>query len=196
MFVLGHTGIGSRLASPWARGLPYAWLLAGTLLPDLIDKPLYYGASWMTGRIGAELGLISGTRTVGHTALFLLLLTALAWTRRSRTLAALALGTATHLLLDNLSDRALGATESSALQALVFPLLGASFGAIPFGSPQAHLHSLLNPFTGLTEVLGGALLSWDAWKRRHESEIIGSLRQAVSRLRRRRAHWRRPTQAP
>src|SRR4051812_43545813 len=104
MFVFGHLGIGSKLATPWAQGLPRRWLLVGTLLPDLIDKPLYYGLSFATGKSGTDLGLISGTRTFGHTALFLVLLALGSIIRRSRILAALALGTATHLLIDNFGD--------------------------------------------------------------------------------------------
>ncbi len=184
MFLFGHTGMGLKLASPWARGLSFSWLLVGTLLPDLLDKPLYYGLRLLTGQFGGELGIISGTRTFGHTAIFLFTLTALGWARQSRPLAALALGTATHLLLDNLSDRFLHSADSSALQALVFPLLGAHFAVIPFSNAQEHLRALVNPVTLAGEGLGGALLGWEIWKRRHESEILKNIRESVRRLRR------------
>src|ERR1700733_5728748 len=100
MIFFGHLGIGLKTAQPFRRDLPLKPLLLGTLLPDLIDKTLYYGLSFATGRRGAELRLISGTRTFGHTILFTLALGAIAARRRSKTLAALALGSATHLFLD------------------------------------------------------------------------------------------------
>src|SRR6185312_7307809 len=100
MFVLAHLGIGLELARPWRRRLPVKPLLLGTLLPDLIDKPLYYGLAWATGRRGYAIGLISGTRTFGHTVLFAAAIAAYAAARRSKAAAAVALGCATHLILD------------------------------------------------------------------------------------------------
>ena len=75
MFLLGHLGIGRELVKPFSKGLPLAGIFLGTILPDLIDKPLYYSLAVITHKWGSELGLISGTRTFGHTAAFLLLLT-------------------------------------------------------------------------------------------------------------------------
>ena len=49
MFFFGHLGAGSRLASPFSKGLPRGLLLLGTLLPDLIDKPLFYGLLFLRG---------------------------------------------------------------------------------------------------------------------------------------------------
>ena len=186
-------GIGSRLASPWKKGLPLAYLLAGTVLPDLLDKTLYYSFSFATGLHGAELGLFSGTRTIGHTGVFLIILTALAFARKSKPLAALALGVATHLLLDNITDRVLGhpGETSSALTALVFPLLGFHFAVIPFKSLAEHLRSFNEPFLWVSEIIGAGLLAWDTWKRRHTSEIVQSLRQAWRGLRKRKIRRRR-----
>ena len=65
MFVFGHLGIGYKLASPWSRRLSKRLILLGTVLPDLIDKPVYYGLSWWTGKSGAALGLIDRARQVG-----------------------------------------------------------------------------------------------------------------------------------
>src|SRR5207245_8990653 len=77
MFVLGHLGIGSWLAARRVRADSIAWLLFGAVLPDLIDKPLYYALSFATGRHGAALGLISSTRTFGHTLILAFALYAL-----------------------------------------------------------------------------------------------------------------------
>jgi hypothetical protein len=182
MFVLGHLGIGSKLAGPWAAQLPRRWLLAGTLVPDLVDKPLYYALALVTGKRGAELGLVSGTRTFGHTALFLIVLTVAAFARKSRPLAAVALGVATHLLLDNLGDHFIhsarpGTDESSTILALLFPFLGWKFPVIPFKSPGQHLGSLAHPYVWGGELAGAAILAWDTWKARHRPEILGMLRR-------------------
>src|SRR4051812_16556438 len=104
MFVFGHLGIGSKLATPWAMGLRRRWILLGTILPDLIDKPVYYGLSYARGLRGAALGLMSGTRTFGHTGALLLLMATFSILKKSRFLAALSLGMATHLLLDGITE--------------------------------------------------------------------------------------------
>src|SRR4051812_43796707 len=67
MFALGHVGIGRRLVPRYrAFTARERWIFAlGALLPDLIDKPLYYIPSWITGKRGAELGLIAGTHSFG-----------------------------------------------------------------------------------------------------------------------------------
>ena len=153
-------GIGSALARPLARGLEKRWVLLGTLLPDLIDKPLYYGLSLVTGRVGADIGLISCTRTFGHTGLLLALLVAASLRSRSRVLLALALGMATHGPLDIALDVLSGPGPSSAIVAFLFPLQGVGFAAMPYRSPIEHLGGLLDPAHLVSEVLGLALLFW------------------------------------
>jgi len=181
MFILGHVGIGSRLGGLVPRvkaAHAPGWLIAGTLLPDLVDKPLYYGLKLATGREGAELGLISCTRTVGHSALFatLVWLALRALGKRGAALSVLA-GMATHWLLDLGGDvsgylaRALGLTSApasfSSLRALLFPLMGARFAVSPFHSAREHITSLAQTYTLAGEIVGGILLilSWLAWRR-------------------------------
>src|SRR5258708_4279712 len=93
MFPLGPLGIGpfaaARRVSP--DGLP--WFLLGPLLPDLIDKPLYYA---LRLALGHPAWIVVGTRTFGHTLLFVLLLFAVLPRRIG---AALSLGMLTHLSL-------------------------------------------------------------------------------------------------
>lgn len=178
MFILGHIGIGSRLGAliPRVRdaGTP-RWLILGTLLPDLVDKPLYYGLKLATGREGAELGLISCTRTVGHSALFALLVwLALRALGRRRAALALLAGMATHWLLDLGGDvtgylaHALGLSSApaglSSLRALLFPLMGGRFAVSPFHSAREHLSSLAQTYTLAGELVGGVLLVL-AWRR-------------------------------
>jgi hypothetical protein len=136
------------------------------------------------GAVGADLGLISSSRTLGHTAILLLGITGLAMARKSKILAAIALGTATHLLLDNLGDRLMDPQHSSsALSALIFPLNGFEFAISPFKSFSDHMISIPNRFTITGEILGALILLWDQWKLNHRSEILIRLRK---RLRRRR----------
>jgi len=171
MFVFGHLGIGSKIVSPWSKGLPRPWLLLGTLVPDLIDKPLYYALVIITGKHAAELGLISGTRTVGHTALLLIAVALFAFFRKSRVAAALALGMATHLLLDSAGDHLSSLREAhpnaATKIAIFFPLCGFRFPISPYSSAGAHLGSLAQPYILVCEVIGILILCWDHWKRVH-----------------------------
>lgn len=193
MMIFGHLGIGSFLSAPFRRGLPMRWILLGTLLPDLIDKPLYYGLSFATGKHAAELGLISGTRTFGHTALLLVAMLLIALAAKNRVLAALSIGAATHLLLDGLSDQYIrAATGVNPESALLWPFFTQHFPVMPFDSLQAHVAHYQNPFTVGTEVGGVALLSWDLWKNRHRSEVLRFFRER-RQARRLRKKMRKPT---
>ncbi len=163
MIFLGHIGIGKRMAKPWSAKLPVGWLVLGTVLPDLIDKPLYYAFVAITGRSGADLGLISGTRTVGHTFLLVGLIGIFAW-RGSPKAKALVLGLLTHFVLDFIGDL-FDPMRSSTLLAAFFPLLGAHFYALPFHSMKDHLAAKLNPYALGGEVVGALLLFQD-WRRK------------------------------
>ena len=156
MFLLGHLGIGRRLAHYWEATLPAAALAAGTLLPDLIDKPLYYSRLWP---------YITCTRTFGHTGLLLLLLTGAGVWRRSRGLKALAAGVATHLLLDVAGDLLGGSGESSTLIAVAWPFSGGVFYTYYLPSIAAHAAQLLSAPIVAGELIGGWLL-WREWRRR------------------------------
>ncbi len=187
MFVLGHLGIGSKLVRPWSVGLRKRWVFLGALLPDLIDKPIYYGLSLAKGLQGAELGLISGTRTFGHTALFLVLLTLIGAMRKSKLLAAVSLGVASHLLLDNLGDHfaVMPDPDQSTLVALLFPFFGARFPVKPLMAEGEILSRLMNPYVLVGEILGGAILAWDFWKSTHRAEIASIWKSRRSWLRKR-----------
>jgi LexA-binding, inner membrane-associated putative hydrolase len=164
MFVLGHVGIGVALGAPRVPGdtRTLRFLILGTLLPDLVDKPLYYALSFATGRTGAELGLISSTRTFGHTLLFCLLLYAILPRRMGVPLAA---GMITHLFLDDMGDvfgllfhsgpRRAGPDTAAAI---LFPAFGFHFPILPFSSASEHVRSLVDPYTISGEVLGAVLI--------------------------------------
>ena len=83
MLPLSHLGIGSAMARPFSKNLPFRWLLVGTLLPDLIDKPVFFALGLLEYfRNG---GWIPGKRGFAHTALFLCLLASVSlWTKSAR----------------------------------------------------------------------------------------------------------------
>jgi hypothetical protein len=163
MFALGHVGIGRRLVPRRYRvftPLERRIFTIGALLPDLIDTPLYYIPSWITGKRGAELGLIAGTHSFGHTGLFLLALTIAAMFLRRPGARALAIGVATHLGLD-----VVGLTMDKAT--LFWPFLGWRFTPFPHSGLGEHLWTVLHPVTLAGELIGGAIIVWDLWRGRH-----------------------------
>jgi hypothetical protein len=161
-----HLGIGANLVRPWWKKLPLRAILLGTLLPDLIDKPLYYVPAFWTGKRGAELGLISGTRSVGHTLLFLaviFLLAAIPGGRRKWWLG-LGVGVATHLALDNVPELLSEFSPYSGRIALLFPHYGWRFPLAHHRTATEHFLSHLGMFEICGEVLGLYLL-WRLWIR-------------------------------
>jgi hypothetical protein len=157
VFALGHLGLGKKLAArPYRRFSPVerrAFFL-GALLPDLIDKPLFYIPLWLTGRRGAAAGVLSGTHLFAHTGLFLVALVAAALITRAAPLRAVAIGVATHLVLDCVA-------LSMGLATLLWPLFGWHFPAYPFRNLGQHLATVLNPVTLAGELCGAAILWWD-----------------------------------
>jgi hypothetical protein len=162
VFALGHLGLGKKIAARPYRHFSSAEKRAfflGALLPDLIDKPLFYIPFWLTGRRGAAAGMLSGTHLFAHTGLFLLALVIAALLTRSPPVRAVAIGVATHLVLDCLG-------LSMGLGTLLWPLLGWHFPAYPFKNLGQHLATILNPVTLAGELLGAAILWWDYRKAR------------------------------
>jgi hypothetical protein len=156
LFVLGHLGIGSRLLFGLRRKLPPWPMYVGCLLPDLIDKPLYYALLWLH-RLPP---LITGTRTFGHTGLFLLGLLLLAVLARRPWAWALFAGVATHFALDIAGELVTGADpESSIWLAIFFPAYGLRFPVGHFSSLLEHLQlSAQNSYVIAGEVIGAIIL--------------------------------------
>jgi hypothetical protein len=157
VFALGHIGIGKKIAArPYRRfsAVEKRAFFLGALLPDLIDKPLFYIPFWLTGRRGAEAGILSGTHLFAHTGLFLLALVVAARITRSLPARAAAIGVATHFAHDCVG-------LSMGLGTQLRPLFGWHFPAYPFRNLGQHLSTILNPITLAGEVLGAAILWWD-----------------------------------
>jgi hypothetical protein len=161
VFALGHLGLGKRIAARpfrrFSRGERRAFFL-GALLPDLIDKPLFYIPFWLTGHRGT---FISGTHLFAHTGLFLLSLLVAAWLTRAPILRAVTIGVATHFVLDVVG-------LSMGLGTLLWPLLGWHFPMFPFRNLGQHLSTVLSPITLAGEIIGGAILWWDWWRARRQ----------------------------
>ena len=158
MLVFAHVGLTLAMATILARldrnlNPSLAFVALGSLLPDLIDKPLghlMYG-SMSTGRIFA------------HTFLFVLVLAAFATIFRSRALGSLTGGVFAHLLEDSMWAMPI---------TLLWPLLG------PFtiNQPLSILNyfemlmrGLENPHVFVPEILGFLFLAHLAVQTRYET---------------------------
>ncbi|MBM2831711.1 MAG: hypothetical protein HW414_763 [Dehalococcoidia bacterium] len=128
----------------------YRFVLVGSLLPDLIDKPV--------GHIFFR-ETISNGRIYAHTLLFLLLLTTLGlalYRRRGTPTTSgllLSFGVAGHLI----EDRIWTATGT-----LLWPLLGWNFPVLDLtGWTQSIIEALFtNPGVYIPELIGLTLLTW------------------------------------
>jgi hypothetical protein len=168
LFVLGHVGIGTRMLFGLRERLPPRWLVLGCLLPDLIDKPLFYGLLWARGHPDT---LISGSRSVAHSGVFALALLALAFALRRPAVWAVFAGVATHLALDIGGELVVTpAADSSIWIAIFFPAFGWRFPKAPFHSIFEHLRlTAENIYVIAGEIVGGAILL-RAWRLRRKSQ--------------------------
>jgi hypothetical protein len=156
MFIFGHLGVGRTLLLRWRHRFHWAALGFGMLLPDLIDKPLYY----------LELSpFFSCTRTVGHTGLLLALVCLAAAARRSAVLWAIGIGMATHVGLDNVLEQLGWHRDGSAWIALTWPLHGWDFYRVTFTMVE-HAGKLLALPTVIGEAVGLTLIGLELWGRR------------------------------
>lgn len=191
MYPLGHIGIGSLIAEPFSKKLSWRALALGTLLPDLIDKPVYYGIAWTMGTHGVANGLISGTRTFGHTGLLILVIWAMGQLPRFRRAGswpvAIALGMATHLILDAVIDvslrplrtgldpEVLEALEKSPpfLNAVLFPFLGFEFPYFPWKGVSDHLAIFHRWPALIAEVIGAGLIwrKYSQWSSKRSKAV-------------------------
>jgi hypothetical protein len=163
MYPCAHLGFGITLSRLYPTKLPSQikdkMILIGALLPDILDKTVYYTLSGFSGHRGAELGIIAGTRSFGHSAILLALITLFSIWKRQPRMQALAFGIATHLLLDNIGNVVAAKNISGVeFRTLLWPLLGLQFPEIPFHDAAEHLRFWANPAMLAGELVGIALL--------------------------------------
>jgi len=106
MLLFAHLGL-TLAAGRIMRWVDLAFLALGSMLPDIIDKPLGLLA----------FGTAEQGRTFGHTLLFLIVLATLAVYLKNLRLASVSFGVLAHLVLDSM-------WKSPAI--LFWPLLGIS----------------------------------------------------------------------
>jgi hypothetical protein len=128
-------------------------LLIGSLLPDLIDKPI--GRFFFTGTFS--------NRMFCHTLIFLIVITLsglyLYWSRKKTWLLVLAFGTFTHLILD---------TMWLFPRTLLWPLYGISFeryALIDLSHWIKHMvYALFTyPAICIPELAGAVVVTWFVW---------------------------------
>lgn len=141
MLFFAHIGLALAAAS-FVRRSDLAFVALGSLLPDIIDKPL--------GAIA--FGTPAMGRTFAHTLLFLLVLAAFAAYTRDIRLASLSGGVLSHLILDFMWNSPV---------ILLWPLLGGFPAAAHIGIlgyMEMLLTGLRDPMVLVPECLGLAYL--------------------------------------
>ena len=139
-------------------------VLIGSLLPDIIDKPI--------GHFLFRETFSNGT-IFSHTLLFLIIITIgglyLYRSYNKSWLLALSFGTFTHLILDLmwLNPRT-----------LLWPLYGFSFERIDVNSWIQHMfYILLNePIVGIPEIAGAGIVIWFVWLLVHRGKLYAFIR--------------------
>ena len=151
MLAFAHVGL-ALAAARYTFQASLIFVAIGSMLPDLIDKPLGL--------------IIFGTpamgRTFAHTLLFLILLGTAAHYRKNILLASLAGGVLVHLALDYMW---------ASPQILLWPFLG-GFPIVPYVDPMSYFEGLLmalrHPDVFVAECLGFAYLSFLTLKSRND----------------------------
>lgn len=142
MFILGHIGIALgviyAINARFRLGVDYRLVILGSLLPDIIDKPL--------GNIILHDALNNG-RIIGHSFAFLLLLAVIGITYKKGVLYA-AYGVLTHLILDWMWLNPV---------TLLWPLLG-EFASTDFQFMDIS-RTIFEPYNIMGEAVGIAFLA-------------------------------------
>lgn len=151
MLLFAHVGIALATARCFSR-MSLAFLALGSMLPDIIDKPL--------GLI--VFGSPNMGRTFAHTLLFLMLLSVLCWHFQDIRLFSLTWGVLTHLGLDFMWNSP---------EIFLWPLLG-PFPSAPLLDTMSYLEMLLsglkNPGVLIPEIAGLVYLIYFAYARRKQ----------------------------
>ena len=152
MLLFAHVGL-TLACSRLLHHVNLAALAFGSMLPDIIDKPL--------GLI--VFGSPNMGRTIAHTLLFLLLLAALSFHTRDIRLISITWGVLAHLILDGMWNSP---------EILLWPLLG-PFPERPLLDTLSFLEMLLtglkDPGILIPELAGFAYLLLFVYSRRNEA---------------------------
>jgi hypothetical protein len=146
VFFFAHVGFGLGLAWLVAWKLPvasdYRLVLFGSLLSDLIDKPLSAVLA-LEGRIWA------------HTLVFLFAILAVSFAPGLWSLRFVAFGVGTHYLVDRL-------WESPRI--LLYPAFGWSFKSVVFDTEHWVYGLVHDPLVQAGEIVGAAILIIFVWR--------------------------------
>lgn len=127
----------------------------GTILPDLMDKPLYYLAL----AVGHPLTeIIPGTRTIAHTGMFLFLVLIAALIYRNKDWLALSLGLFTHFVLDAYGVADHGTSVNGLMHLLFWPFYGYDFPSLEGVNNEAFWKTFIEQPQFYAEVLGGLIV--------------------------------------
>jgi hypothetical protein len=152
MLLFAHVGLALASARFFGR-MSLAFLALGSMLPDIIDKPLGL----------MVFGSPSMGRTFAHTLLFLMLLSALCLYSRDIWLFSLTWGVLIHFSLDFMWDSP---------QILLWPLLGPFLNA-PLLDTLSYLEMLLsglkNPGILIPEIAGLAYFMFLGYTKRRQA---------------------------
>jgi len=139
---------GARWLISLARRIDIRLLLVGSVLPDLVDKPVgqfFFRSTFSNGRL------------FGHSLLFLLVIGLLGlylYGKHRRTwLLVLSFGTLTHLIFDHMWQTP---------RTLLWPLLGFAFDKVDLSHWMQDLFFALHADPGayVPEIMGAAILAW------------------------------------
>lgn len=158
-----------RQASSWltalGKSIDIRLLFIGSLLPDIVDKPL--------GHLFFIEALSNG-RVFGHTLLFFIIIALVGlYLYRSRSqlwLSVVAFGTLLHLILDQMWQTP---------QTLLWPVFGFAFPREDMtGWAQDTLQTLLtNPAVYIPEVIGAGIIALFGWFLLRRKQILAFIRR-------------------
>ncbi len=143
-------GIVSWLTS-LANRIDIRLLLMGSLLPDIVDKPVgqfFFRETFGSGRIFCHTLLFLAVITVGGLYLY--------WSRNRTWLLVLSFGTLTHLIFDQMWLLP---------RTLLWPLYGFTFVRYDLSNwIQDIFYALLAyPIVSISELVGAAIVIWFVW---------------------------------
>ncbi len=154
MFILGHLGFGVYFGKKIFSHLSSKkifYLLSGSLLPDLIDKPLFFF-------LKNQWSWISGTRTFGHTFIFVFSLYLVGKIFKKENWKILSFACFLHIFFDHFIDifniDSDFSIYSNRIAGMFWPFLGNRFLIYDFKNIEEYLFSKVRILNYILEVFG------------------------------------------